>query len=51
MRKKNIQKSNQKSKKRKLLVATLALAALIVGGSTFAWFTSTDLVTNGKTSK
>ena len=40
MRKKNIQKSNQKSK------ATLALAALIVGGSTFAWFTSTDLVTN-----
>ena len=46
MRKKNIQKSNQKSKERKLLVATLALAALIVGGSTFAWFTSTDLVTN-----
>ncbi len=37
---------NQKSKERKLLVATLALAALIVGGSTFAWFTSTDLVTN-----
>ena len=46
MRKKNIQKSNQKSKKRKLLVATLALAALIVGGSTFAWFTSKDEVTN-----
>ena len=46
MRKNNIQKSNQKSKERKLLVATLALAALIVGGSTFAWFTSTDLVTN-----
>lgn len=51
MRKKNIQKSNRKSKERKLLAATFVLAALIVGGSTFAWFTSEDTVTNKLSSK
>ncbi len=35
-----------KKKRRSILIASCVLAALIVGGSTFAWFTSKDEVVN-----
>jgi predicted ribosomally synthesized peptide with SipW-like signal peptide len=35
-----------KKRKKRMLIATLGIAALIVGGLTFAWFTSSDKVTN-----
>jgi predicted ribosomally synthesized peptide with SipW-like signal peptide len=36
----------KKRKKKIMLISTLATAALIVGGLTFAWYTSQDSVTN-----
>ncbi|MBQ8122902.1 MAG: hypothetical protein IJ170_06285 [Ruminococcus sp.] len=41
-------KNNAKSKKndKKLLVGSAAVAAMVVAGATFAWFTSQDEVTN-----
>lgn len=39
-------KSKKSKQRRKVLVASCILAALIVAGSSFAWFTSTDEVTN-----
>jgi alternate signal-mediated exported protein len=36
----------QKRKKKVMLIATLSTAAIIVGGLTFAWYTSKDEVTN-----
>lgn len=35
-----------KKRKRRMLIATLGIAALIVGGLTFAWYTSQDSVVN-----
>jgi predicted ribosomally synthesized peptide with SipW-like signal peptide len=35
-----------KKRKKRMLIATLGIAALIVGGLTFAWFTSQQTVTN-----
>jgi alternate signal-mediated exported protein len=39
-------KEAKKKKKRAMLIATLGTAALIVGGLTFAWYSSRDSVTN-----
>jgi alternate signal-mediated exported protein len=39
-------KEAKKKKKRAMLIATLGTAALIVGGLTFAWYSSQDSVTN-----
>ena len=36
----------QSAKQKKILVASILLAATITAGSTFAWFTSKDEVTN-----
>ncbi|MDO5389441.1 MAG: BsaA family SipW-dependent biofilm matrix protein [Clostridia bacterium] len=42
-----MKKSQEKKKKKmRLLAATLGVSALIVGGLTFAWYSSTDSVTN-----
>jgi predicted ribosomally synthesized peptide with SipW-like signal peptide len=42
-----MKKSEAKKKKKKImLIATLSTAAIIVGGLTFAWYTSRDSVTN-----
>jgi predicted ribosomally synthesized peptide with SipW-like signal peptide len=42
-----MKKSEAKKKKKKImLIATLSTAAIIVGGLTFAWYTSKDSVTN-----
>lgn len=38
--------ADQKKNRKKVLVASCILAALIIGSSTFAWFSSTDEVTN-----
>ena len=39
-------KKNSKKNERRALIGALCLAAVIAGGSTFAWFTSKDEVTN-----
>jgi alternate signal-mediated exported protein len=44
--KKSEAKEAKRKKKKTMLIATLATAALIVGGLTFAWYTSKDSVTN-----
>lgn len=41
-----MKKTKTKSKQKKVLVISVLLAALIVAGGTFAWFTSKDEVTN-----
>jgi alternate signal-mediated exported protein len=42
-----VKKSEAKKKKKRLmLIATLGTAAIIIGGLTFAWYTSKDSVTN-----
>lgn len=41
-----MKKTKTKSKQKKVLVVSVLLAALIVAGGTFAWFTSKDEVTN-----
>lgn len=35
-----------KKRKKRMLIATLGIAAVIIGGLTFAWYTSTDNVVN-----
>ena len=42
----NEKEQKKTSRKRRILVVALLIAALIVSGSTFAWFTSKDEVTN-----
>ncbi|MBR1393054.1 MAG: BsaA family SipW-dependent biofilm matrix protein, partial [Ruminococcus sp.] len=37
---------NRSSKDKRILIASLLVAATILAGSTFAWFTSKDEVTN-----
>ncbi len=39
-------KNDAKKKKKRLLISTLAVAGVIVGGLTFAWYTSQDSATN-----
>ena len=40
------EKKNKSAREKRVLIAALISAAVIVGGSTFAWFTSSDEVTN-----
>ena len=42
-------KRKKNTRERRALVGALCTAAVIVAGSTFAWFTSTDEVTNRMT--
>ena len=44
-------KKTKTSKEKKVLIASLVVAAVMVGGSTFAWFTSKDEVTNRLSAK
>ncbi len=39
-------KKERSSKEKRVLIASLIIAAVMIGGSTFAWFTSKDEVTN-----
>jgi len=39
-------KRKKTSKEKRVLVASLGIAAVVAAGSTFAWFTSQDEVTN-----
>jgi len=44
-------KKTKTSKEKRVLIASLVVAAVMVGGSTFAWFTSKDEVTNRLSAK
>ena len=39
-------KKKKSAREKRILVASLIVAAVMIGGSTFAWFTSKDEVTN-----
>ncbi|MCR5600162.1 MAG: BsaA family SipW-dependent biofilm matrix protein [Ruminococcus sp.] len=42
----DVSKKKKTSKEKRVLIGALCVAAAVVAGSTFAWFTSTDEVTN-----
>lgn len=44
--KNDISKKKKTSKEKRILIASLCIAAAVIAGSTFAWFSSTDEVTN-----
>ena len=44
-------KKTKTSKEKRVLIASLVVAAVMVGGSTFAWFASKDEVTNRLSAK
>ena len=44
--KNDVSKKKKTSKEKRILIASLCIAAAVVAGSTFAWFSSTDDVTN-----
>ena len=44
--KNDVSKKKKTSKEKRILIASLCIAAAVIAGSTFAWFSSTDDVTN-----
>lgn len=44
--KNDVQKKKKSSREKRVLIASLCIAAAVMAGSTFAWFTSKDEVTN-----
>ena len=44
--KNDISKKKKTSKEKRILIASLCIAAAVIAGSTFAWFSSSDEVTN-----
>ena len=42
----DVSKKKKTSKEKRILIASLCIAAAVIAGSTFAWFSSTDEVTN-----
>lgn len=44
--KNDVSKKKKNSKEKRILIASLCIAAAVIAGSTFAWFSSTDDVTN-----
>ena len=44
--KNDVSKKKKNSKEKRILIASLCIAAAVIAGSTFAWFSSTDEVTN-----
>ena len=44
--KNDVSKKKKTSKEKRILIASLCIAAAVIAGSTFAWFSSTDEVTN-----